>query len=80
MTQMNLPMTQKQIHRHREHTCGSQGGGGMEWEFEISRCKLLRMEWINKKVLPYSTGNCIQYSVMNHNGKEYEKLYIYIYI
>ena len=26
----------------------------------------------------YSTGNYIQYSVINHNGKEYEKEYICI--
>ena len=26
---MNLPMKQKQTHRHREHTCGCQEGGGM---------------------------------------------------
>ena len=26
MTQMNIPM--KQTHRHREETCGCQGGGG----------------------------------------------------
>ena len=24
---MNLPMKQKQTHRHREQTCGCQGGG-----------------------------------------------------
>ena len=36
-------------------------------------------EWINK-ILQYSTGNYIQYPVINHNGKEYEKEYIYIYI
>ena len=29
MTQMNLSMKQKQTHRHREQTCGCQGGG--EW-------------------------------------------------
>ena len=28
----------------------------------------------------YSTGNHIQYPVINHNGKDYEKEYIYIYI
>ena len=28
----------------------------------------------------YSTGNYIQYPVINHNGKEYKKEYIYIYI
>ena len=30
-------------------------------------------------VLMYSTGNYIQYLVINYNGKEYEKEYIYIY-
>ena len=43
----------------------------MGWEFGISRCKLLYIEWINNKVLQYSTGNYIQYPVINHNGKEY---------
>ena len=28
MTPMNLPMKQKQTHRHREQTCGYQGVGG----------------------------------------------------
>ena len=27
---MNLSMKQKQTHRHREQTCGCQGGGGWE--------------------------------------------------
>ena len=48
------------------------------WEFGISRCKLLYGEWINNKVLLYSTGNYIQYPVINHNGKEYEKEDIYV--
>ena len=43
-------------------------GGGTEWEFWISRGKLLCM---NNKVWLHSTGNCVQYPVMNHNGKEY---------
>ena len=43
----------------------------MDWEFGTSRCKLLYTEWVNNKVLLYSTGNCIQYPVINHNGKEY---------
>ena len=69
MTQMNLSMKQKQTHRHSEQTYGCQGGGeqvGMDWEFGISRCKLLHLEWINNKVLLYSTGNYIQYLVVNH--------------
>ena len=28
----------------------------------------------------YSTGNYIQYLIINYNGKESEKEYIYIYI
>ena len=51
---------------------GEGGGGGMEWEVGVSRCKLSYIEWINK-VLLYSTGNYIQYPVINHNGKEYLK-------
>ena len=39
---MNLSMKQEQTHRHREQTCGCQGvGGGLDWEFGTSRCKLL---------------------------------------
>ena len=71
MTQMNFSMKQKQTDRNREWTCGCQVGGG--WEFGISRCKLLHIELINSKVLLYSTGNYIQYPLLNHNAKEYEK-------
>ena len=46
----------------------------------ISRCKLLYRERVNNKVLMYSTGNYSQYPVINHNGKEYEKECIYIYV
>ena len=40
----------------------------MDRECEVSRCKLLYREWIDNKVLLYSTGNGIQYPVINHNG------------
>ena len=33
----------------------------MVWGFNISRYKLLLIEWINIKVLLYRTGNYIQY-------------------
>ena len=38
---------------------GRAGGGGMDWKFQISRYKLVYIEWINNKVLLYSTGNYI---------------------
>ena len=56
---------------------GGVGRGAKDWECGISRGKLLYIGWINK-VLLYSTGNYIQYSVTNHNGKEYEYIYICI--
>ena len=34
------------------------------------------LKQVNNKVLLYSTGNYIQYPVINHNRKEYEKDYI----
>ena len=58
----------------------------MDWEFRISRCKLLYREYINNVLLVYSIGNYIQHLVISHNGKGYEKqcvcvcVYIYIYI
>lgn len=64
---------QKQVHRHREQTCGCQRqveelgrerlGGG------ISRCKLLQKECIHT-VLLYSVRNYILYPVITHNAKE----------
>ena len=36
--------------------------------------------WINNKVLLYSTGNYVQYSMINHSEKGYEKnIYVYIW-
>ena len=37
-------------------------GGGVEWEIRV-RCKFVYLEWINNKVLLYSTEN--------YKGKEY---------
>ena len=52
--------------------------GGLEWEVGVSRCRLLYVEWISSKVLLYGTENCVQYPMVNHDGKEYlKKEYIY---
>ena len=45
-----------------------------------ARIKLSFREWINNKVLLYSTGKHIQCPVIKHNGKEYEKECMYICI
>ena len=39
MAQMNLPTNQKQANRHRQLSCGCQGGArgsGIDWEFGVS--------------------------------------------
>ena len=64
---MNLSAEKKQTHGLREQTCGCQvegGGSRMAWEFGISRCKLLHLEWISNEILLYSIGNYTQSLVM----------------
>ena len=56
---------------------GEGAGGGKDWEFGISRCKLAYIGWINK-VLLYSTGNYIQYPGINHNEKNIKRIYMCI--
>ena len=38
------------------------GGSGMGWEFEVSKYKLLHIEWISSEALLYGTGNYIPIS------------------
>lgn len=49
-----------------------EGGEGMAPESGISGCKLLYVRWINKSPQD-STGNYMEYPVISHHGKEYEK-------
>ena len=54
------------------------GGGEKDWGFGNSRFKLVYIEWINNKVLLYNRGNYVQYPVIGHNGRDNEKIWIYI--
>ena len=67
---MNLSVKQKQTHR-LVVAKGDSGPGVKGCEFGVSRYKLLSIGWINSKVLLYSTGNYIQYAMIDHNRKEY---------
>ena len=82
MAQMNLTSEKKHSHRHEEQTCGCQqgrGGSGMDWEFGVSRCKLLPLEWVSNEILLYSTGKYIQSLVMEYDGGNMKKrMYINI--
>ena len=57
----------------------SKGEGewsGMDWEFGVSRCKLLCLEWISSEVLLYSMGNYIHSlgkNMMEDNMREKKK-------
>ena len=51
---MNLSTEKKQTYGHGEQICGCQGrgaGSGMDWEFGVSRYKLLNSEWIGNEIL-----------------------------
>ena len=58
----------------------SKGAGGVgegtDWEFGVSNCKLLCVEWINNKAPLYSTGNYIHYPVISHNWEDYTRICI----
>ena len=60
MAQTNLTTKQKQTHRHGHRPGVARGKRGRDvvaWEFGLGRCKPLHLEWINNKVLIYSTRN-----------------------
>ena len=43
--------------------CREKGAQGRKnWEFGLSKCQQLYVEWINSKILLFNTGSCIQYS------------------
>ena len=70
MAQLNLSTKHKQTHRHGEQTWGCQWGwSGMDWEFGVSRCKLLYLEWKSHEVLLYRTGNYIQSLAVEHDRR-----------
>ena len=59
---MNLSTKQKQIHKENRLVVakGVGHGGGNNWEFGISRCKLLHKGWINNKGLLYGLPWCLR--------------------
>ena len=73
---MNLSTKKKKTHRHREQTCGCQGGGRREWDrlgVWGDQMQPITFSIMNNKVLLYSTGKYIQYPRTDHVEKEYFK-------
>ena len=52
---------------------GGESGRGEDWEFGISRYKLVYIGLINHKIVVYSTGNYIPYPVINIMEKNMKK-------
>ena len=70
----NEPINKTETLIDREQTCcgqgeGGGGGSGMDWEFGVSRHKLLYLEWISNEILLYSTGNHIQSLGIDLDGR-----------
>ena len=71
MAEMNLLQNRNRLIDVENRLVVPRGGGrGIDWEFGVGRGKLLHLEWINNKVLMYSTETCSQYPMIKHNGKE----------
>ena len=71
MAQMKLSTKHKQTHIEIRLVVakGERGGSSMDWKFGVSRCKPLRLEWIDDKVLQYSKGNYSQSFQIVHDGR-----------
>ena len=68
---MNLSTEKKQTYGHGEQFCDCQeggGGSGRNWEFGVSRGKLLHLEWISNEILLYSPRSYIRSLVMENDG------------
>ena len=78
MAQMNLSTEKKIMDMENRLVVakGEAGGSGMDWEFGVSRCKLLPLEWISNEILLYSTGNYIQSLMMEHDNVRKRSVYI----
>ena len=58
---------------------GGGGGSGMDWEFGVSRHKLLHLEWKGKEVLLHSTGTISIHLLQNMIDDNMRKrMYIYV--
>ena len=57
---------------------GGGGGSGMDWDFRVSRCKLLHLEWVSNEILLYSTRNYTQSLVIEHDGGQSKKKHVFL--
>ena len=70
MTQMNISEMETNLKTYRTDLWFSREERRI-WSLGLEDAS--HTEWINNRVLLYSTGNYIQYLVINQNAKEYKK-------
>lgn len=56
---VTVPRSDLQTRLANSHAKGDGSWGGRDWEFGVSRCKLLYTGWRNNTVLPHSTGTIL---------------------
>ena len=80
MTQLNLSMKQTDIENRLVVAKGKENGGvGLGvWDQQVQTI-IHKMNQQHGPTVQDSTGNYIQYPVVNYSGKEFEKACIYVY-
>ena len=72
MAQTNLSTEKKQTHRQKNRFAAARGErrkNGMDWEFGVSRYKLLHLDWIGNEAPLNSAGIYSQSLGVHHDGK-----------
>ena len=67
----NEPIYKREIASQTESCQGE--GSGIDWEFGVSRCKLLHSEWISNEVLPIAQetiSNLLGYNMVEDNMRK----------
>ena len=55
-----------------------EGEGWVDWEFGLSRCKQLHLEWISNGILLHSTENYVWSLVIEHENVRKKNVYMYV--
>ena len=69
MAQINLYTKTETDSQTWRTVAREEGRSGVDWEFGVSRYKLLHLEWMDNRVLLYSTGNYIKSPGIGQDGK-----------
>ena len=76
---MNLPTERKIMDLENRFVVAQGEGEGVGWiGMGVNECKLLLLEWINTKILLYSTENLSRY--LQCSTTMGEKIYVHMYV